>query len=99
MISGVTAQEARQAQLTFAMARHALVDLAQIFSLEPVSDAADRLPAEKYQKLYEMLCQNGVSVCRDQFSGERLRTMRALYEGHAEALSRHLQYAAAAVAG
>ena len=31
LISGVTAQEARQAQLTFAMARHAIVDLAQIF--------------------------------------------------------------------
>ena len=33
LIAGVTAQEARQAQLTFAMARHAVVDLAQIFSL------------------------------------------------------------------
>jgi hypothetical protein len=90
LISGVTAQEARQAQLTFAMARHAVVDLAQIFSLEPVNDAADRLPAERYQKLRDALCESGVSVCRDQLSSERLRVMRALYEGYAEALSRYL---------
>ncbi len=36
LIAGVRGHEARQAQLTFAMARHALVDLAQIFSLAPV---------------------------------------------------------------
>jgi hypothetical protein len=90
LISGVTAQEARQAQLTFAMARHAVVDLAQIFSLEPVTDAADRLPAERYEKMRDMLCEAGVSVCRDQLSSGRLRVMRALYEGYAEALSRYL---------
>ena len=32
LIAGVRGHEARQAQLTFAMARHAVVDLAQIFS-------------------------------------------------------------------
>jgi hypothetical protein len=90
LISGVTAQEARQAQLTFAMARHAIVDLAQIFSLDPDNAAADRLPAERYQKLRDALCETGVSVCRDQLSSERLRVMRALYEGYAEALSRYL---------
>jgi len=90
LISGVTGQEARQAQLTFAMARHAVVDLAQIFSLEPVNDAPDRLPAERYEKLRDALCEVGVSVCRDQFSNERLRVMRALYEGYTEALSRYL---------
>ncbi|MGB6729144.1 MAG: potassium channel family protein [Terracidiphilus sp.] len=90
LISGVTAQEARQAQLTFAMARHAVVDLAQIFSLEPENGNPDRLPAERYEKLRDMLCESGVSVCRDQLSSERLRVMRALYEGYAEALSRYL---------
>jgi hypothetical protein len=90
LISGVTAQEARQAQLTFAMARHAVVDLAQIFSLAPENGAADRLPAERYEKLRDLLCESGVSVCRDQLSSERLRAMRALYEGYTEALSRYL---------
>jgi len=90
LIAGVRGHEARQAQLTFAMARHALVDLAQIFHLAPVTTAPDRLPAEGYRKLYEALCQSGVSVCRDESSIERLREMRGLYEGYAEALSAFL---------
>jgi len=90
LIAGVQGHEARQAQLTFAMARHAMVDLAQIFSLSPVSKAADRLPQERYEQLYKLLCNSGVRVCRDGRSYERLRDMRALYEGYAEALSAYL---------
>jgi hypothetical protein len=90
LIAGVRGHEARQAQLTFAMARHAMVDLAQIFSLIPINDAPDRLPPERYEALYEMLCQSGVSVCRDGQSLERLRAMRALYEGYAKALGQYL---------
>jgi hypothetical protein len=90
LIAGVQGHEARQAQLTFAMARHALVDLSQIFSLPPVNNAPDRLPQARYEQLYGLLCQSGVSVCRDGHSYERLRDMRALYEGYAEALSNYL---------
>jgi hypothetical protein len=90
LIAGVQGHEARQAQLTFAMARHAMVDLAQIFSLAPVNDAPDRLPAERYEQLNTLLCQSGVSVCRDGHSIERLRELRVLYEGYAEALGRYL---------
>ena len=60
LIAGVKGHEARQAQLTFAMARHALVDLSQIFSLTPVTNSPDRLPPERYEKLYKLLCQSGV---------------------------------------
>jgi hypothetical protein len=90
LIAGVRGHEARQAQLTFAMARHALVDLSQIFSLSPINKAPDRLPHARYEQLYNMLCQSGISVCRDGQSYERLRDMRALYEGYAEALSEYL---------
>jgi hypothetical protein len=90
LISGVQGHEARQAQLTFAIARHSLVDLSQIFSLAPVADRPDRLPPDGYDVLYGMLCQSGVSVCRDGHSYERLREMRALYEGYAQALSEYL---------
>lgn len=91
LIAGVQGHEARQAQLTFAMARHALVDLSQIFSVPPVNDAPDRLPPERYEQLYKLLCQSGVSVCRDGRSMERLREMRSLYEGYAEGLGNYLQ--------
>ena len=91
MIAGVKGSEARQAQLTFAMARHAFVDLAQIFSLDPVNDAPDRLPRERYEQLYELLRKNGVKVCLDGRSFERLHEMRKLYEGYAQALSDYLR--------
>jgi hypothetical protein len=90
LIAGVRGHEARQAQLTFAMARHALVDLAQVFSLRPVDNLPDRLPRERYEQLYQLLSQSGVKVCRDGQSYERLRNLRALYEGYAAVLSDHL---------
>jgi len=90
MIAGVQEHAARQAQLTFAIARHALVDIAQIFSQAPALDGEDRLPPERFDRLYQELCQAGVRVCRDGDSRERLKQMRALYEGYAVALSRFL---------
>jgi Ion channel len=90
MVAGIRGYEARQAQLTFAMARHAMVDLSQVLSQRPLNNLPDRLPAERYEKLYELLSESGVKVCRDGQSIERLREMRVLYEGHAEALSRLL---------
>jgi hypothetical protein len=90
LIAGVQGNEARQAQLTFAMARHAMVDLTQIFSLKPLNDAPDRLPLERYEQLHGMLCNTGMSACRDLHSFDRLRDMRALYEGYAAALSGYL---------
>jgi hypothetical protein len=91
LIAGVRGHEARQAQLTFAIARHAMVDLAQIFSLAPLKDAADRLPLQRYEELYGLLCQSGVSVCRDDASYARLCELRKLYEGYAAALGAYLR--------
>ena len=90
LIAGVQGHPSRQAQLTFAMARHALVDLSQVFSQAPVKDMKDRLPIETYDAMYKLLCQSGVSVCRYDGSMERLAEMRGLYEGYAEAMSRYL---------
>jgi len=56
--------------------------------LEP--EYLDRLPRERYEQLYKLLCQSGVSVNRDGESFERLRQLRALYEGYATALSNYL---------
>jgi hypothetical protein len=71
LISGVQGHEARQAQLTFAMARHAMVDLTQVLTKTPLANAADRLPVERYNQLYGLLCQSGVSMCRDGSSEQR----------------------------
>jgi hypothetical protein len=90
LIAGVKGHQARQAHLTFAMARHAVIDLSQVMSLKPVKDAPDRLSAEGYEQLYGMLCASGVSVNRDGQSIERLKELRGLYEGYAGALADYL---------
>ncbi len=90
LIAGVQDQTARQAQLTFAMARHALVDIAQILSAKPTKPSPDRMPPERFRQIYDQLCAAGVRVCRDERSHERLKELRALYEVYAEALSRRL---------
>ncbi|MGA8529513.1 MAG: potassium channel family protein [Acidobacteriaceae bacterium] len=90
LIASVQEHSARQAQLTFAMARHALVDLSQTLGLKPVNAPEDRLPAERYRLIYDQLCQAGVRVCRDEQSHERMCELRGMYEGYAAALSHFL---------
>ncbi|WP_044934484.1 potassium channel family protein [Pseudacidobacterium ailaaui] len=90
LIAGVQERPARQAQLTFAMARHALADLAQIFSLKTVANLPNRLTEEQFHMLYDQLCQSGMRLCRDPRSQQRLQQLRQMYEGHAQALSSYL---------
>lgn len=91
MIAGVQDHAARQAQLTFAMARHALVDLTQVFAQKPLQNTEDRLPPERFEVLHQRLSESGIKVCRDAESMERLKEMRSLYEGYAAALSRYFR--------
>ena len=60
VIAGVDGGPTRQAQLTFAMARHAVVDLAQIFMTAPRALAPDRLPPSSLIRLREVLAEAGV---------------------------------------
>jgi hypothetical protein len=80
----------RQAKLTFAMCRHAVVDLSQLFGEPPVRDGADRLPSAEYRRMYVVLTQAGFQV-RDEFqSCQKLTKLRAMYEPFVLALSRYL---------
>ena len=91
MVATVQDLSGRQAQLTFAMARHAAVDLSQVFYLRPATPARDRLSSADFKQLHDLLCQAGTRVAQDPDSLSRLNEMRALYEPYVESLSRHLQ--------
>jgi hypothetical protein len=80
---------ARQAQLTFAMARHAAVDLAQIFSAQRPKEAADRLGDTEFAALTAQLDRAGMTLEKDG-GRARLAAFRAMYEPYVSALSRHL---------
>jgi Ion channel len=88
IVVGVKGPSARQARLTFAMARHAVVDLAQVFSTPPRQGTADRLPAPVFARLRSELEGAGLALGAD--SEQRLSKLRRMYEPYAEALSRYL---------
>ena len=80
---------ARQAQLTFAMARHAAVDLAQIFSARRPKEITDRLGDEEFAALTTQLDRAGITLDKDG-GRARLAAFRAMYEPYVSALSAHL---------
>jgi len=89
-IVGVDRVPAWQARLTFAMARHAMVDISQIFGQKPKKEIANRLPPEKLQELKETLAADGVTVCNSPMLEKRLTELRAMYEPYVASLSEFL---------
>lgn len=82
----------RQAELTFAMARHLLVDLAQVLGRPPLQRAADRLPAGDFAEMKAILGRTGLALhFDDEAAGELLR-LRSLYEPYLQALSHYLLF-------
>jgi hypothetical protein len=80
-----------QARMTFAIARHALVDLSQIFAAAPVTaDSFNRLPAEDLVALRRGLREAGFIPLEGEHVDEEMARMRSLYEPYALALARHL---------
>lgn len=90
VMAGVDGGPTRQAQLTFAMARHAVVDLAQFFIRAPQALAADRLPPASLTALRAMLADAGVSLQEGVAAEQKLRELRQMYEPYVQALSVYL---------
>ena len=84
------APSARQARLTFAMCRHTVVDLAQVFGAAPPADVSDRLPPAEFKRLFAALKQAGFQLREGDASREKFAKLRAMYEPYLEALSRFL---------
>lgn len=80
----------RQAQLTFAMARHALVDLAQVLQTPPMFSAPNRLPAEKSAELRRTLASFAMDYRDGQAAERNLAELRRLYEPYVHALANYL---------
>ncbi len=96
LITTVEGAAARQAQLTFAMARHALVDVGHVFHVERSAkekelQGLDRLPSETFGAMCETLGDLHMRLCGDPESMRRLTAIRMLYEPHAYALSTFLK--------
>jgi hypothetical protein len=80
----------RQARLTFAMCRHTVVDLSQVFFAQPRHDDYDRLPPSELVRLRVALSQSGFKLREDDDSTQKLTELRKMYEPYIHALSRYL---------
>ena len=96
LISIAPGVASRQAQLTFAMARHVLVDLGHVFHLEKKEEVwrarggPDRLPAKNFDRVCELMSQANLRLCGDPDAPARLIALRGLYEPEAQALADYL---------
>jgi len=90
VIAGIDGGPKRQAQLTFAKARQAIVELSQIFVASPPTLADDRLPSSSLSVLGKMLAEACVTLKDDVVTEERLRELRRMYEPNVQALSNYL---------
>lgn len=80
----------RQAELTFAIARHAAVDLSQVFKMRPRPLPHNRLPAEDVKRIRDMFLQHGMKVPGLEEMDERLVDLRNMYEPYLFALAEYL---------
>lgn len=93
LMVGIEGAPLCQAHLTFAMARHAVVDLALIFNTPPTPPVPDRLPAQELTRLRFALAEAGSPLHDGEAADERLAELRGLYEPYVFALAEHLLFA------
>ena len=79
-----------QARLTFAMARHAAVDLTLVFGSKPAVPEVDRLPPERLARLHNLISDAGTAFNENDDAIVRLNELRALYEPYVAFLSKQL---------
>lgn len=89
---GVDGTSEWQARLTFAMARHAVVDIAQIFRTAPKTAdcCATRLPTSDLARLREIFSSNGVNLRAGAEAEQHLLKLRTMYEPYVIAISEFL---------
>lgn len=90
VIVGVEGACEKQAELTFAIARHAVVDLSQVFGTAPKPLAHDRLPAEVLRHIREILARHGLKLLDGEEADRKLIAFRKMYEPYIYALAAHL---------
>src|SRR5215475_804121 len=79
-----------QAKLTFAIARHAVVDIAHVFNTSPHVPHGDRLPPSELVRLQNNLASRGILLQSGSTAEEKLRALRHMYEPYIHALSTYL---------
>jgi hypothetical protein len=90
LIVGVEGAPSHQAQLTFAMARHAAVDMSQVLNTPPRPPLPDRLPPPEFERLCALLRSYQLPLRDGPALAQTLVELRHMYEPYVNALAVHL---------
>ncbi len=90
VIAGVDGLRSDQAKITFAIARHAVVDLAQVVYARYDPNFPDRLPPGELARLQQSLAERGIKLDLSPEREQKLTMLRAQYEPYAQSLARNL---------
>jgi hypothetical protein len=90
LMVGVDGIPTHPARLAFAMARHAAVDLSQVFNTPPYVPKRNRLPPTDLARLRKLLADAGMSLREGPDADQMLIALRAKYEPYVNALAEHL---------
>jgi len=79
-----------QSKLTFAIARHAVVDLAEVLRVPPLPPPHDRLPAKDVVQVRNLLVECRASTKCGEAGDQKLNELRKMYEPYLNGLSARL---------
>jgi hypothetical protein len=91
LLTVVKGADVYQAQLTFAMARHVVVDMAQVFGMPPRPPKPDRLANGQCERLREVLLAAGLPVREGPEVLAKAAELRGMYEPFLNGLSQYFE--------
>jgi Ion channel len=92
LIANLDTTDGYQARLTFAMARHAAVDLVLVSQKPPEASEQDRLPGADLIRLRESLMGAGLTLRDEPTAAKTMAELRGLYEPFVNTLSTDLLF-------
>ena len=93
LITGIDGIHPGQARVTFAIARHASVDLAQVVNARYDPLAAERLTDAGFDTLRDTLAAAGLKLRSTEEARQKLAKLRSMYEPYLHSMARNLMVA------
>jgi ion channel len=90
VVTGIEGIHPGQARLTFAMARHAAVDLAQLVNAHYDPAAAERLTEAGFDSLRDTLAAAGLKLRSTEDGRQKLARLRSMYEPYLYSTAQNL---------
>jgi Ion channel len=90
VLTGIEGVHPGQAKLTFAMARHAAVDLAQVVNARYDPRTPERLPEDTFNALRDTLAVAGLKLSMGEGARAKLDRLRSMYEPYVFSTGRNL---------